>query len=133
MRSGALIILDTHAWVWWSNAPEKLSTRARDEIGRADRVAVSTMSCLEIATLVRRRRITLDRDLSSWIQQGLSQPRVELVPVSGEIAVLAGELPQAFPSNPADRLIAATAIVWRAALVTSNARIQQSGAVRCVW
>jgi PIN domain nuclease of toxin-antitoxin system len=46
---------------------------------------------------------------------------------------VAAFLPPSFPADPFDRIIAATAIVERVALVTSDARIQESGVVRTIW
>jgi PIN domain nuclease of toxin-antitoxin system len=42
-------------------APERLSTAAREAVERADRIGVSAIGCFEVATLVCRRRIVLNR------------------------------------------------------------------------
>jgi len=42
-------------------------------------------------------------------------------------------LPGQFPKDPADRLIAATAMVEGIALVTADLRIRRSKAVETVW
>jgi len=54
MGRAAVILLDTHIWVWWVARPDRLQPRHRDllELG-TDRVfGVSIISCLEIAKLV---------------------------------------------------------------------------------
>ena len=83
--------------------------------------------------LAARQRIGLDRDPLTWIKQVLARPRVELVPISPEIAVAAAGLPESFPGDPADRLIVAAAMQRRAVLVTKDRRIRAAERVRSVW
>ena len=60
-----MIVLDTHAWVWSVSKPSNLSRVARQRIGAESRIGVSAISCLEVATLMAKGRISLDRD--PWI------------------------------------------------------------------
>jgi hypothetical protein len=46
---------------------------------------------------------------------------------------LAVRLPAGFPKDPADRLIAATAIVEGVPLVTADERIRQAKVVQAIW
>jgi PIN domain nuclease of toxin-antitoxin system len=128
-----VIVLDTHAWLWWTSAPSKLSRKAREAIERSDRLGISPISCLEIATLVRRGRISLDRDVQAWVEQALAQERVETIELTPQIAVAAGDLASGFPGDPADRLIYATAISAGAELVTKDAALRRFDPVRAVW
>jgi len=43
------------------------------------------------------------------------------------------ELPSSFPKDPADRLIAATAMVEGAPLVTADEQIRQAKVVQTIW
>ena len=54
-------------------------------------------------------------------------------PVSAGIAELAGSFDEAFPGDPADRIIAATAIVLGLKLVTADARLRRESRVQAVW
>jgi PIN domain nuclease of toxin-antitoxin system len=54
-------------------------------------------------------------------------------PITPEIAAFAVELPSSFPKDPADRLIAATAMVEGAPLVTADERIRQAKLVQTIW
>jgi PIN domain nuclease of toxin-antitoxin system len=54
-------------------------------------------------------------------------------PITPEITAFAVQLPSSFPKDPADRLIAATAMVEGAPLVTADERIRQSKVVRTIW
>lgn len=131
-----LIVLDTHALVWWYASPERLSVRARRAIRLALRrgaIAASTVSIFEIATAVRRGRLDLGTPIEQWLDDLGRMPELRLQPVSAEVARTAGALPDSLPGDPADRLIAATAISLRAKLVTADARLRKSPHVDSVW
>lgn len=128
-----MIILDTHTWIWWVSDPQHLSQAASKEIATAKRIGVPAIECWEIATLVAKGRIALDRDPLDWIEQALALPRVELVPLTPAIAVRSTQLGPDFHGDPADRLIVATALLEAATLVTKDAKIRAHAAVRSVW
>lgn len=129
-----MIVLDTHAWLWWVAQPGKLSRAARGAIDAADAIGVSTFSAWEVTMLVQRRRISLDRDVSTWVRQALALERVVALPPSAEIAVAAGLLDaQDFPGDPADRVIYATARASGASLVTRDEALHRFDARTAVW
>ena len=66
MGNEQVIVLDTHALVWWATGSDQLSARATKAIGEALRegpIVASAISILEIATAVRRGRLVLSRPL----------------------------------------------------------------------
>ena len=129
-----MIVLDTHAWLWWLAEPSRLSRAARRAIDEAETIGVSTISAWEMTMLVLRRRITLDREVSAWVGQALAPARVTALPPSAEIAVAAGQLDSdRFPGDPADRLIYATARASRARLVTRDDAIRRFDARDTIW
>ena len=128
-----MIVLDTHAWLWWVSKPSSLSRTARSRIHSETRIGVSAISCLEVATLVAKGRISLDRDTLDWLEAALAMRRVELIPLTPPIAVKATQLGNDFPGDPADRVIAATSILESAPLVTKDSRIRNSTAVNTIW
>lgn len=128
-----MIVLDTHAWLWSVSKPSELSRAARHRIGAEARIGVSAISCLEVATLVAKGRISLDRDPLEWLEQALALPKIELLPLTPSIAVKATQLGNDFPGDPADRIITATSILESAALVTKDTRIRDYVAVNAVW
>ena len=127
-----MIVLDTHAWIWWTSSPEKLSKRARHAIDEGGELIVAAISCWEVAMLVAKRRLELDRDVLVWIRQALAGPRIELEPLGPEIAVRAASLTD-FHGDPADRLVVATALQRRAVVLTKDDRIRSCELVDCVW
>ena len=129
-----MIVLDTHAWLWWLAEPSKLSRAARQTIDEAEAIGVSAVSCWEVAMLVRRGRISLDRDVATWVRQALAPRRVVSHVLTADVAVTAGLLDgDGFPGDPADRFIYATARAHRAPLVTRDERIRGYDARTTVW
>jgi PIN domain nuclease of toxin-antitoxin system len=128
-----VIVLDTHAWIWLRSDPDRLSSAARAALD-GERVMLATISCWELATLVRLGRIALDREAGSWVAQGLdAEPRVTAVPLDPEVAVAAGGLGESFPGDPADRIIYATALSLGCQLVTKDRRLRAFAPDRTLW
>ena len=118
-----MILLDTHAVIWFStdSGLGKRSQAISDDALADDRLAVSAVSFWEIATLVtkgRLRSIDSATDLRKLVlDSGLNE-----VPVTGDIAILAGNL-EGLHGDPADRFIVATAIAYDATLITADERL----------
>lgn len=49
-----MILLDTHAWIWWVTESDNLSAKASQAIAKVDCVAVHPISCWEVAMLVEK-------------------------------------------------------------------------------
>lgn len=131
-----MIVLDTHVLVWWLSAAAGLSPRARKAIGAAaakNAVVASAISVLEIATAVRRDRLQLALPLEHWLADANSLPELRFEPVSAGIALLAGSFGNDMHGDPADRLIAATAITLGAALVTADDRLRECRSLNTIW
>ena len=128
-----MIVLDTHAFLWWRDEDPRLSAAALSTIESSDRIGVPTACCLEIATLDRRGRITLAGGATRWIRAALADPRVEEIPLTSEIAIAAGELPESFPGDPVDRIIYATSRSTGSSLVTRDRRISNHDPRRAIW
>jgi PIN domain nuclease of toxin-antitoxin system len=94
---------------------------------------VSAISCFELAGLVRRGRIRLDRSIDTWIRRALTVERVLPLPVTPDIAVAAAQLPETFPGDPADRLIYASAQANHAMLVTRDRIVREFDPRRTLW
>jgi PIN domain nuclease of toxin-antitoxin system len=128
-----LIVLDTHAWIWWVGAPDRLSEAARRRIELSAAVGICAISCWEVAMLVAKGRLGLDRDVLEWLRQALRQPGTRLLPLRPEVAVAAARMNGAVPSDPADRMIVATAMFAGAALVTRDRALQAMDGLETVW
>lgn len=115
------VLLDTHALHWWTADPNRLSPTATAVLETADELAVAAMTWYELAWLATRRRIVVDRPIRAWLLD--LAVYVRTIGVSPAVAIIAAELPETFPGDPADRLIYATAIEHGLQLVTKDRRM----------
>lgn len=121
------LLLDTHVWVWLNNGSTELKTAAIREIDSAaenGELFISAISVWEIATLAAKKRILLRISIRDWIEQALSQPGVELIPLHPNIAIESTVLPAGLNADPADRMIVATARAKSLTLMTRDTTIQ---------
>ncbi|HEV2617539.1 MAG TPA: type II toxin-antitoxin system VapC family toxin [Candidatus Acidoferrales bacterium] len=130
-----MILVDTHVVAWLAFAQQQLSPKARAAIDDArengDGLAISDITLLELATLVNKGRIHLDISLESFLQQ--VETRFVVLPISGRACARAMGLPAAYPKDPADRVIGATALVEGLSLLTADHEIRRSKAVHTIW
>ena len=110
----------------------KLSKPAESAIRRAQGdLAISAVTLLELARLIAADRIERRGTVRGTIDSLTSE--IAIVPLSAEIAALTAYLPADFPSDPADRAIAATAQAEGIPLVTADERIQACRLVKTIW
>jgi PIN domain nuclease of toxin-antitoxin system len=119
--------LDTHVLVRWLFEDKKLSreqARVLDAaVRRAEPVALSAMSLLEIAMLTNQGRLRTRVD--EFFEELQANPMFLILPLSYEVALEVASLGSDL-RDPADRAIVATARVHRLRLLTSDQRIIES-------
>ncbi len=117
------VLLDTHALVWLLQGNERLGAASRTLIRDAaqdDCLCLSAISPWEIAMLVSKARLALDRDVGEWMQAALALPGIRLEPLLPDVAVASTRLPGNIHPDPADRIIVATARHLGAVLMTND-------------
>ena len=98
-----MIVLDTHAWIWYATEDKKLSRRAKARINRANALGVHPISCWEVAMLVSGGRLRLNMDVAQWVEYALARPKIEVLPFTPTAAIRATQLGAGFPGDPGDR------------------------------
>lgn len=130
-----MILVDTHIVVWLAFHQDRLSKRAKEAIQGArknnESLAICDITLLELATLVSKGRIRLNVTLESFLQE--VESRFTVLPISSRACVRVLELPAAYPKDPTDRIIGATALVEGLVLLTADAGIRQSKVVQTTW
>jgi len=130
-----LILVDTHVVLWLLGDPDRLSKDAKAAIDDAreneDGLAVCGITLLEIATSYDKGRISLAMSLESFLRD--IEERFVVLPISARACARTLTLPAGYPKDPADRVIAATALVEGMALVTADKDVRRARAVRTIW
>lgn len=120
------ILLDTHVWIWFINGDDELNKPTCKIINAAIQnhaAYISAISLWEMNMLEAKGRILLQLPCSEWINRGLAAARIEIAPLSPEIAIESCHLPNSFHGDPADAMIVATARVERLTLITRDKKI----------
>lgn len=126
-----MLVLDTHAAIWWAGDPTRLGARARARLAAADILGIPAIVFWEVALLVRKRRLDLGMPVRSWTEAIQSVPRVQALPLTAEIAVHADEL--TMQTDPADRFIAATALHHGVPLVSKDRLMRSLRFIETIW
>ena len=130
-----MILLDTHVVLWLALEQAKISKKAKAAIEEArnsgEGLGISGITLLEIATLEKKRRIALQSTLETFLTE--VEKRFVVLPITARVCVRAMGLAASFPSDPADRLITATALVEGIPLLTADDEIRRSKAVTTLW
>ena len=130
-----MILLDTHAWIRWLH-PEinrKLPEPLRDWIATADEpLAVSVISTLEVAQLVKKGVLDLPLPMPDWFDAALTDSGITCIPLTPKLLHASTILPD-IHKDPADRIIIATAQERDARLVTADETIRFYPNLRTVW
>lgn len=132
------VLLDSHVVLWWLAGGALLSPRVQRTLSQAGRILISPISCWEVALLASRGRVRLDRDTHAWVEDLFGMEKVREAPLSPAAAVSGALMdPAAFPGDPADRLIYATARELGVPLVSKDRGIRgyarKAKDVRVIW
>ena len=120
------ILLDTHVLIWSLSDFENLSDQVKKIIDIAkneNRLLISSISLWEIAMLKSKKRINVYKPIKEFLKAIVEIDGIRVVDISPDIAADSTLLLDDFHGDPADRIIAATAINNGAILLTSDRAI----------
>jgi PIN domain nuclease of toxin-antitoxin system len=121
-----VILLDTHVVIWAAMDDPRLGKRARELIEKLDRTnpfCVSAISAWEIAVLVHKGRVNLGESANTWLSKVMNHQGWQNIPVDFNIAIESVNLPGDLHSDPADRIIVATARQNNCTVLTADRAI----------
>ena len=130
-----MILVDTHIVVWLAFDQTRLSQKAKTAIDEArknkDGLAISAITLLELVSMAKKAKFSIHISLESFLQE--VENRFVVLPITGRACARTAGLPSAYPKDPADRIIGATALVEGLSLVTADKEIRRSKAVQTIW
>lgn len=128
------LLLDTCVILWAVSDPDQLTSKAkRLLVDKSAQIIVSPMSCAEIACLVARKRIKLDRHWKLWFRHFVELNQWAVIPIDLPVMEESYSLPDDFHRDPVDRILVATARLFQASIVTADERIRRYPHVRSEW
>ncbi|HEY2385163.1 MAG TPA: type II toxin-antitoxin system VapC family toxin [Terriglobia bacterium] len=114
------VLLDTAAWINGVKEPETLPVKAlrimQDDVNH---FFLSDISLLEASMLGRKHKVDFGMEFTQWLDKALSE-NLRVLPISARIAAVENALPSRFHGDPADRIIASTAIAHQLILLTPD-------------
>jgi PIN domain nuclease of toxin-antitoxin system len=129
------LLVDSHVIAWMITDKRQISPVVASMLRESSRsgtgVAMASSSLWEVGMMASRGEIRLQSSILEFLQ-GLESVFVVL-PITAAIAARSLQFSDNFSRDPADRIIAATAIVHGLRLVTKDKAIRSSGEVPCVW
>lgn len=131
-----MIILDTCALIFDALTPDRLSKHATTELdrGRAQgTLACSDISLWEIAMLISKNRLKPAMPPKEFISDLIAANRLRVLPITPEIACIASFNSSFTHADPADRIIAATAMCHKSSLLTCDDRLQNISGLETIW
>lgn len=117
------LLLDTHIWLWAATEPHKLTSEVHKLLNtpETDRF-LSPINLWELSVLVEKKRFALKEDFAVRVQRSISDLNLRETSLSWKVAY---EMRYVLPNrkDPADRFLAATAIVFDLILVTADQKL----------
>ena len=114
------ILLDTHAFIWWADAPDKLSPQVRAACeDRTNQLLLSVASAWEMQIKIQLGKLDLRRPLSEIINEQQQTNAIEPLPIALAHVFALNGLP-AIHKDPFDRILIAQAIVESAVFISHD-------------
>ena len=129
-----MILLDTHALLWWALDPVRLSKGATEVVEAMEDEGgyASSISVWELGIKVQRGQLELPITVDELARRVERGGVVELVSVDTRTWLRTLSLDWAH-RDPADRVIVATALIKEVPVLTKDKTLHDFDEVDCVW
>jgi PIN domain nuclease of toxin-antitoxin system len=120
-----MILLDTHIWIWLVNESPRLRSSWAKMLERtpSSEMAISIITCREVAKLVEKRKFEITVPVRQWLKEALDYTGVTVLPLTVEVIADCTNLPDSFHRDPIDQIIVSTARVHGYTLMTEDRKI----------
>ncbi|MFH0729093.1 MAG: type II toxin-antitoxin system VapC family toxin [Pseudomonadota bacterium] len=126
-------LLDTHILLWSLLDPSCLNKKVANELDNpANELWLSPITTWEIIILSEKGRIQLDAPPTSWMKNVLSTLPFREATLNHEVAMQSRGIRLPY-QDPADRFIAASAIVYGLTLVTADRNLIEEAKLYSVF
>jgi len=125
-------LLDTHILLWSLLDPSAPSRTVVDELENdANQLWLSSISTWEVLILAEKGRIQLDASPADWMKHVLDSLPFHEAALNHEVAIQSRniKLPH---QDPADRFIAASAMVYGLTRITADEHLIKEASIYCV-
>jgi PIN domain nuclease of toxin-antitoxin system len=131
------MVIDSHVLYWWLERHPKLGEQAARAFAQAERgesrLLIAAVSFWEFANKERMGQFVATRPVREWPGILRKADWIEIVPADTEVWLRAAELEWAH-RDPADRMIAAIALMHGVPVLTKDRVFHESGCpVEAVW
>lgn len=126
-----VVVLDTHVLIHDALAPKRVSRRAK-RVLQSQPLACSDISLWEISMLITKGRLSVDADTEQFLEDILRARNVAVLPITPKIAALS-QSKEFVRTDPADRIITATAIAHGASLLSADNVLRRLNLVKVLW
>lgn len=131
------MVIDSHVLYWWLDGHPKLSKKAEEVFQRAPgedaSIRISAVTFWEFALKERLGKFSARHPVNVWPGFISAEPWLEIVDTDSSIWLAAVELDWKH-RDPADRIIAATALAHGVPVLTKDRAFHQQGCpVEAVW
>ena len=117
------LLLDTHIWIWSLIEPARLTDEVRVALESDDNeLWLSPISTWETLMLMERGRVSVEGEPQALVSRMLKAGPFREASLTHAVAQESRRL-RLEHSDPADRFLAATAVVYDLTLVTADARL----------
>lgn len=117
------LLLDTHIWIWSLIEPARLTDEVRVALESDDNeLWLSPISTWETLMLMERGRVSVEGEPQALVSRMLKAGPFHEAPLTHAVAQESRRL-GLDDSDPADRFLGATAVVYELTLVTADARL----------
>lgn len=126
------LLLDTHAFIWWADAPERLSAELIARLSDPDETLLLSIASLwEMQIKIALGKLAMQRPLRSVVEEQQTENGIVLLEIAPRHLWALGALPAAH-GDPFDRLLIAQAHSDELTLVSRDAQFD-AYPVRRLW